>query len=72
MRPLGIYLALVPSIPQHQVDVWIRHLVQVVQSAGGFSRRCDEADDMPLNGYIKLDMYMKTLTQIYKKPGSLI
>ena len=78
VRPLGIYLALVPSNPQNQVDVWIhshpwhsRPLVQVVQSAGSFSRSFDEADAMPLNGYSKLDMYTNTLTQMYKIPGSL-
>ena len=52
VRPLGIYLAPFPSNPQNQVDVWIhshpwhsRPLVQVVQSAGSFSRSFDEADE---------------------------
>jgi len=75
VRPNGIYLAPVPSNPKNQVDVWIhslpwhsRPLVQVVQSAGSFSQSFDEAAAMPLNGWIKLDMYMNTLTQIYKNP----
>ena len=78
VRPLGIYLASVPSNPQNRVDVWVhshpwhsRPLVQVVQSAGSFNQSFDDANAMRLNGYIKLDMYMNTLTQIYINPGSV-
>ena len=75
VRPPGFYLAPVPSNPQNQVDVWIhslpwhgRPLVQVVQSEGSFTQSSDDGAAMPLNGYIKLDMYMNTLTQIYENP----
>jgi hypothetical protein len=78
VRPLGVYLAPVPSISQNQVVVWIhshpwhsRPRVRVVQSAGSFSQSCEDAEAMPLNGYIKLDMYMNTLTQVYRNSGSL-
>ena len=64
VRPLGIYLAPVPSNPQNKVDVWMhsnpwhsRPLVRVVQSAGSFSRSFDEADDMQLKGCIKLGSF---------------
>ena len=51
-------------------------LIQVVQSEGTFTRATVgapgfydppiEADNMPLDGYIQLDMYSTTLTQIYR------
>ena len=51
-------------------------LVQVVQSEGSFTRATVgvpgsynppiEADNMPLDGYIQLDMYSNTLTQIFR------
>jgi len=53
-------------------------LIQVVQSEGSFTRATVgapgsynppiEADYMPLDGYIQLDMYSNTLTQIFRNP----
>ena len=82
VTPLGMFLAPVPSDPTNKVDVWVRSLpwhgqplIQVVQSEGTFTRATFtpgfydppiEADYMPLDGYIQLDMYSHTLTQIYR------
>ena len=51
-------------------------LIQVVQSEGTFTRAIVgapgsynppiEADNMPLDGYIQVDMYSNTLTQIFR------
>ena len=72
ITPLGFYLAPVPGNPTSQVDIWIHSpkwhgqpLVQVVQTAGSFTKSSANSALMPLNGYIKLDMYVNTLTQIY-------
>ena len=71
VRPLGIYLAPVPSNPKNQTDVWVhsypwhgRPLVQVVQSEGNCTQSYHDGAAMPLHGYIKLDMFMNTLSQI--------
>ena len=75
ITPLGFYLAPVPGNPLNQVDIWIhsprwhgKPLVQVVQTAGSFTKSSNNAAAMPQDGYIKVDMYINTLTQIYKKP----
>ena len=72
--PLGFYLAPVPSDRLNQVDVWFpsppwhgQPQVQVAQSGGSFTQSFEDSLDMPLNGYLKLDMYANTLTQLYKK-----
>jgi hypothetical protein len=76
VNPLGAFLAPVPSDPQNNVDIWIRSymwhgrpLIQVSQTAGSFTATTDvNQQNMPLDGYIKLDMYSNTLTQIYRNP----
>ena len=69
----GFYLAPVPTDPKNQVDVWIHSLqfhgqplVHVVQSGRSFLMSSGNSANMPLNGYIRLDMYANTLTQIYR------
>ena len=79
VTPLGAFLALVPSIPQNNVEIWIRSymyhgrpLIQVSQTAGSFTATTDvNQQNMPLDGYIKLDMHSNTLTQIYRNPSNL-
>ena len=73
MTPEGFYLAPVPTDPKNQLDVWVHSqqfhgqpLVQVVQSDGSFATSSENNANMPLNGYIRMDMYVTTLTQIYK------
>ena len=76
ITPLGMYLAPVPTNPTNQVDVWVRSypwhgqpLIQVVQSEGTFTRApAIENDFIPYDGWIALDMYSNTLTQIYRNP----
>ena len=75
INPLGIYLAPVPSNTYNEVDVWFHSapwhghpLVQVVQSEGSFTESFEDRPNMPLNGYIKLEMYANALTQLYKHP----
>jgi hypothetical protein len=78
VSPLGVYLASVPSDPQNNVDIWIRSymfhgypLIQVSQTAGSFTPTTNVINgSMPLQGYIKLDMYSNTLTQIYQNPNN--
>ena len=59
----------------NQVDVWLHShpwhgqpLVQVAQCEGSFTKIFEDSSNMPLNGYLKLDMYANTLTQLYKRP----
>jgi hypothetical protein len=74
VNPLGIYLVPVPSDPQNNVDIWIMSymyhgypLIQVSQSAGSFTPTTNVINGgMPLLGYIRLDTYSNTLTQIYR------
>ena len=73
VTPLGMFLATVSTDPKNKVDVWVRSyawhgqpLIQIVQSEGSFTRSTVEADFIPLDGYIQLDMYSNTLTQIYR------
>ena len=74
VNPLGVFLAPVPSDPQNNVDIWFRSymwhgrpLIQVTQTAGSFTATTDvNQQNMPLDGYIQLDMYSNTLTQIYR------
>ena len=75
IRPLGFYLALVPSDPLNQVDIWFhslrlhgRPLVQVLQAEGSFTQSFENRLDMPLDGYIKVEMYANTVTELYKSP----
>ena len=75
INPLGIHLAPVPTNALNEVDVWMHSymlhgqpLVQVVQSEGSFTKSFANRVNMPLNGYLKLDMYSNTLTQLYKYP----
>jgi hypothetical protein len=77
LMPLGFYLAPVPSNPKNEVDVWIntqqwhgQPLVQVVQTGGSFTPSSDNSLSMPLTGYIQLDIYANTLTQVYRKPNN--
>ena len=70
--PLGVYLSSSPSDPQNNVDICIASyryhghpLTQVSQSAGSFTPTTNIINgSMPLNGYVKLDMYSNTLTEI--------
>ena len=79
VNPLGIYLVPVPSDPQNNIDIWIMSymyhgypLIQVSQTAGSFTATTDvNQQNMPFDGYIKLDMYSNTLTQIYRNPDNL-
>ena len=75
VNPLGIYLVSTPSDPQNNVDIWIMSymyhgypLIQVKQSAGSFTPVTNVINgSMPTNrGYIRLDTYSNTLTQIYR------
>ena len=73
INPLGFYLAPVPSDNQNNVDVWIHSqpyhgvpLIQVSQTSGFFTRNFTDTVDMPQSGFIKMDMYANTLTQIYR------
>ena len=75
IRPLGFYLAPVPSDPLNQVDIWFhslrwhgRPLVQVLQSEGSFTQSFENSPQMPLDGYLQLDMYANTFTELYKSP----
>ena len=78
MNPLGIvgiYLAPVPTNPLREVDLWFlapawhgNRLIQIVQSEGSFTQSFEDSLNMPFNGYLKLDMYAHTLTQLYKNP----
>ena len=76
---MGFYLALVRMDPKTQVDVGIhsqqwhgRPLVQVVQTDGSFTMSSENSADMPLNGYIRLDVYTNTLTRIYEIPDNFV
>ena len=75
INPLGLYLAPAPSDPLNQVDVWFHSpiwhgqpLVHVVQSEGCFTKSFENRVNMPLNGYLKSDLYANTLAQMYKNP----
>ena len=72
--PLGVYLAPVPSDPQNNVDIWFRSymwhgrpLIQVSQTAGSFTATNNiNQQNMPLDGFIRLDLYSNTLTNLYR------
>ena len=77
ITPLEFYLAPVPGDQPSQVEIWIhlprwhgQPLVQVVQTAGSFTKSSANSACMPQNGYIELDMCVSTLTEIYKNPNS--
>ena len=71
---LGAYLTPVPSDNRNQVDVWIHSymfhgypLIQVSQTLGSFTRDTSSyLTALPLNGFVKLDMYGNTLIQVYR------
>jgi hypothetical protein len=72
-RPLDCYLGYVASDPLNKVDVWIRSyawhgvpLIQATQTAGSWSRSFNKLDNIPLTGYIQLDMF-QTALPILKK-----
>jgi hypothetical protein len=79
VNPLGVFLAPVPSDPKNNVDIWFRSymyhglpLIQVSQTAGSFTSTTNiNQQNMPLDGYIQLDMYSNTLTQIYRNPYNM-
>ena len=71
---LGVYLSPVPSDNTNQVDIWIHSymyhgypLIQVSQAVGSFTKDTTTVlTAIPLSGYVKLDMYSNTLTQLYR------
>ena len=75
----GAYLTPVPTDHENQVDVRIQSymwhgnpLVQVSQTDGSFVR--DTTTVLPellLSGYVKLDMYANTLTQLFRNPHNV-
>ena len=73
---LGIYLSPVPSDNRNQVDIWVHSymyhgypLIQVSQAVGSFTKDTTTVlTELPLLGYVKLDMFSNTLTQIYRNP----
>ena len=49
-----------------------RPLIQVTQTAGSFTATPDIIQqNMPFDGYTRLDMYSNTLTHIYRNPSNL-
>ena len=76
---LGAYLTPVPTDNENQVDVWIQSymwhgypLVQVSQTDGSFVRgTATILPELLLSGYVKLDMYANTLTQLYRYPHNV-
>ena len=75
IQPWGIWLSPVVSDNRNYVDVWFRAhqwsgpiLCQITQITGNFTRSTEAYDEMPRNGFVQLDMYANTLTQIYKNP----
>ena len=76
---LGVYLSPVPSDNRNRVDIWIHSymyhgypLIQVSQTAGSFTKDTTTIlTAMPLEGYVKLDMYANTLTQLYRNPHNV-
>ena len=73
--PRGFYLVPVPSDNTNYVDIWYESLpwtgpllLKVTQITGGFTISTEVADAMPLDGYVKLDMFLNNLTTIYKNP----
>ena len=75
IAPLGVYLSPVPTENLYNVDVWIHSLpyhavplIQVSQADGYFTKDFVDYVDMPLAGFVKLDMYANTLTRIYRNP----
>ena len=75
VQPWGIWLSSVESDNRNYVDVWFKcHswsgpiICQVTQLTGSFTRSPEVYDIMPSDGYVQLDMYANTLTQIYKNP----
>ena len=76
--PRGVYLAPIPFENQTGVDIWYEShpwtgpiLLKVTQVTGSFTISNQVADSMPLNGYVKLDMFANTLTSIYKNPYNI-
>ena len=73
---LGVYLSPVPSDNRNQVDIWVHSymyhgfpLIQVSQAIGSFTKDTTTVlSELPLLGYVKLDMYANTLTQLYRNP----
>ena len=71
---LGVYLSPVPSDNRNEVDIWVHSymyqgypLIQVSQAVGSFTKDTTTVlTAMPLSGYVKLDMYSNTLTQLYR------
>ena len=71
---LGVYLTPVPNDNRNQVDIWKQSdmwhgypLVQVSQTDGSFTKDTSTiVSSLPLNGFVKLDMYANTLTQLYR------
>ena len=73
--PIGVYLSPVPTDNLNNVDIWIHSqpyhgvpLIQVSQTAGSFTKNFVDYAEMPLEGFIKLDMFSPLLTQIYRNP----
>jgi hypothetical protein len=72
----GVYLSPVPSDNRNQVDIWVQSymyhgypLIQVYQAVGSFTKDTSTIlTAMPLSGYVQLDMYANTLTQLYRNP----
>ena len=76
---LGVYLSPFPSDNENQVDIWIHSymyhgypLIQVSQAVGSFAKDTTTVlTAIPLSGYVKLDMYSNTLTQLYRNPHNV-
>ena len=79
LSALGVYLSPVPSDNRNQVDIWVHSymyhgypLIQVSQAVGSFTKETITVlTDMPLLGYVKLDMCANTLTQLYRNPHNV-
>ena len=73
---LGVYLTPFPTDNENQVDICIHSymwheypLVQVSQTDGSFTKDTSTiVSSLPLNGFVKMDMYGNTLIQIYRNP----
>ena len=75
VSPLGVYLAPFPTDNRNNVDIWVHSLpydgvplIQVPQTNGSFTKQFVDYDAMPLEGYIKLDMFSNFLSQVYRNP----
>jgi hypothetical protein len=76
VSPLGVYLTPVASGNRNNVDVWIQSymwhgypLVQVSQTDGSFTKDTSTIlTNLPLTGYVKLDMFAPLLGHVYKNP----